>query len=419
MDDAGAAKYAEQQEQLARQLEDGHAAEIQIQAPKDPEVKPEVYRDVEPLIFRGFLTIAAEINGVRFVFKSLNQHEMDLLRWMHPEGKATADFWNQFLAYGVFMIDGVNILPERDRWIPKIADMFNSFQVQVRNRIVWRMSEINRRASNAVSLTECYAMERYSRYRWYQLQGMDMTATAVSGVSGTDRLGLNWAQLVWRALNRIEDLNDLQEQEWEHAKFVGSCMAGKGISKVYQQDNDRRRKAKEEQLARKDKLLRQVLLGEKLADDGSAGGAVMVAARTVEELASQLERDLRGEKDWHDLVVDEHERRIREGYNHRRRQLEEMARSREEEFGGKTLFGGTDMRGLTPAQVHDHLLRRREQDAQNRTAEAWPELHDEKLRGVMDRYVAEEPTIEIKPTDRDTSTALPVIPRPRGTPFRR
>lgn len=419
MNEEEAAKYAEEQDRLARQLEDG-PADIRIQAPKDPEVDPKNYKDVEPLLFRGFLTKSAKINDTQFVFKSLNQHEMDMIRWMHPEDHATSAFWNLFLAYGVFMIDGANVLTDRDRWIPRIAETFNNIQPVVRNKIIWNIGEINRRASNAVALTECYATERYSRYRWYQLQGMDMTATAVTGIAGTERLGMNWAQLTWRALNRIEDINDLQEQEWEHAKFVGSCSAGKGISKVYQQDNERRRKFKEEQLARKDQILREVLLGEKRVEGMKADGAVMITARTVDDLVSQLERDLRGEKDWHDLVVEEHERKIRDGYNYRRRQLEEMARSREEEFGGKSLFGGTDMRGYSPAQIHELLLRRRESEAQNRTAEAWPELHDEKLRSVIDRYVADDPVVNVKPTNRDPSTALPVmVPSNRGTPFKR
>jgi hypothetical protein len=423
VDEDKSAKYAEEQDNLARRLEEGGAEDIQIRAPKDPEVRPEVYKDVEPLLFRGFLTISAQINEINFVFKSLNQHEMDLLRFMMPDNKASAssDFWNLFLAHGVFMVNGVNVLPERERHIQKIAGTFRDMPVAVRNKIVWHLGEINRRASNAVILTECYATERYSRYKWYQLQGLDMTTTAVSGIQGTDRLGLNWAQLIWRALNKIEDINDLQEQSWEHAKFVGSCSAGKGISKVYQQDNDRRTKAKAEQFARKDKLLRQVLSGEKSDERVEQGGAVMVTARTVEDLAAQLEADLRGEKDWHDQVVDAYQKKANDAYKQRRQQLEDMAKSREQEFGGKALFGGTEMKGFTPAEVHERLLRQRQIEAQGAAAQmVWPEMYDEKLQNVMGRYESEQEGAKVTPTDRDTSDVMPLpsIVR-RGTPFKR
>jgi hypothetical protein len=418
---ADSTSYAEQQDALAQQLEEG--GDIRIEAPHEPEVKPEVYKDVEPLLFRGFLTVSATINGVQFVFKSLNQHEMALLRFMHPDGKATARFWNLFLAYGVFMVDGINVLPDREKHVPKIADMFGELQPAVKNRIIWHISEVNRRASNAVALTECYATERYSRYRWYQLQSLDMTTTAITGIAGTDRLGLNWGQLVWRALNKIEDLNDLQEQTWEHAKFIGSCMAGKGISKVYAQDTERRNKAKAETTARKDKILRQVLLGENPEEaEAKARGAVLVTARTVEELASQLERDLSGKKDWHDLVVDQFSKAKAAEAKARHEELESMARQREREFGGKTLFGGTDMTGLTPAQVHDRLLHRRQLEAENASATPrFPEMHDEKLGRYLERFSSDvDPNAPVTTTDRDTSTALPIVaPTDTGKPFGR
>lgn len=386
--------YAEDQESLASQLEEG----VKIEAPKEPEVHPDLYKDVEQMIFRGFITVAATVNDVTFVFKSLNQHEMDLLRFMCPDLKETSKFWSLFLAYGIFMIDGINILPERERWIPKIAEKFEEFQLPVRAKIVRHLSEINRRASNAVMLTECYVTEKYSRYRWYQLQGQDMTSTSVTGIPGTSSLGMNWAQLVWRALNQIEDIRDKNEHAWENAKFIGGCMAGKGISKVYQQDATRKNKEKEAQIARKDRLLRKVVLGEKIEGDLEGSGHLKIVAKTTEELAQQLERDLRGEKDWHDLVVEDYEARARAAEEERRKDLAEMARIRDEEFGGKSLLGASDMRGLTPDEVHRRIMSR---------------------RNPVERLTQEEPQ-PIGQTDRDPSMAYP-LPNVRrsGTPFKR
>ena len=44
--------------------------QINIPPPKEPEVNPEVYRDVTPLIERGFITQAADINGALFVLRA-------------------------------------------------------------------------------------------------------------------------------------------------------------------------------------------------------------------------------------------------------------------------------------------------------------------------------------------------------------
>src|SRR5271165_4980092 len=127
-----ASSYEEQQAELQK-MEDGGG--IRIQAPKEPEVNPEVYKDVEPLLYRGFLTQSFTMNDVDFVLKNLNHHEFELLRLstnFDPKQTIKQKFWNRFLAYGVFMVDGVNILPDRDHWIPKIAKMFEDLPNSVR-----------------------------------------------------------------------------------------------------------------------------------------------------------------------------------------------------------------------------------------------------------------------------------------------
>lgn len=416
-----AASYEAQQAELQR-MEEGEG--VRIQPPKEPEVNPEVYKDVEPMLFRGFLTQAIEMNGVNFVFKTLNHHEFDLIRLstaFEASKPIQQKFWNRFLAFGVFMVDGINILPDRDHWIPKIAKMFGELPGPVRNRIVRYQSELNRRAANAITITECYATERFSRYRWLQVHGIDMTATALTGISGTDRLGMNWAQLMWRALNRIEDQRQGIEHEWDNAKFIGSCSAGKGIQKVYNQDTTRRQKEREELMARKDMLLRHVILGEPLVEQAQTSGAVWVTAKTVEELTKQLEADLRGEKDWHDAVVDQYESRIRDGYSDRMGQLAELDRVREEEFAGKRLVGGTESGGLSPLEVRERITRQRQYEAQaDRQRMVFPEMEDEKLKGALDKYIGQNAD-SIGTTDKDPSDAvpLPVLTRNRGTPFRR
>jgi len=197
---------------------------------------------------------------------------------------------------------------------------------------------------------------------------------------------MNWAQLSWRALNHFEDIKENLEHHWDHAKFIGSCSAGKGISKIYNQDTQRRRQEREEIVSRKDELLRHVLLGEPMRPKLLKDGAVWVAARSTEELINQLDKDLRGEKDWHDLIVEQSEAKIRKGYEDRASELEDLARAREAEFDGKTLVGGTDMSGLTPVEVRERMVRQRHSEAQaDASRVVVPELHDEQYERRMAR----------------------------------
>jgi hypothetical protein len=392
------AEAAQRYEQEQSRLRDHHGDEedLHIEAPKAPEINPEIIKDVEPLLFRGFLHVPAEINGVMFVFKSLNQHEFELLNLTvdSNDHRGVRRYYNQFMAYGVLMIDGVNILPERDQWVPEIAKTFGELDESARRKLIRYMSEVNRRASRATILAEVYCMEGQSRLRWSQYQKMDLTSPAVTGFAGTQNLGLNWAQLTWRAVNYYEDTRETTEREWENAKFIAGAFAGaKGLSSVNSQDKQRREKDSNDRVARRDKILRAIVLGESYDGDGEAKkGAPVKVARTVEELADQLEKDLRGEQDWHDKVVEEHERRSREEYDGRQRQLVEFREAHIEKYGDKAVVGGVDvLEGLTREEVQERITKRQADTARRLASQrAFPEAHDPKLDQFRQKWASAE-----------------------------
>jgi hypothetical protein len=406
--------YEEDQAKLKRELEG--APEDPDDAsfiPPEPEVNPEVYKDVEPLLFRGFLYQAAEINGVPFVFKSLNQHEFDALNLGGvPSGnhKLVQRYYDRFLSYGVFKIDDQNVLVDREESLPELVDFFKSLSGEAKQKVVRYLSELNRRASRAVLLSEVFAMESTSRHRWSQYQGMDLTSPAVTGIRGTEYLGLNWGQLAWRAFNYFEDMKVQMEVDWENTKFVASSMAGKGMNKIHSQDKTRRKSEMMERRERKDKILRLAVLGEPF-EDSKKDSAQLKVARTVEELTDQLERDLKGEKDWHDMVIADHERRLKEEYEAKSQRLKDLAAAHLAEYGESRLAGSTDRQGLSKAQVEERVQRRRQLMAQ-RLAQGivYPELQDPKMANHIEKWQSAVPLIR---TSRDPSTATPAVTRSR------
>lgn len=419
MSDSGQS-YDEEQAALQKELEGGDEPNFTVPQ-AFPEVNPEVYKDVEQILFRGFIHQSAVLNDVLFVFKSINHHEYEMISLATGgEGSAKVkDYYDLFLSYGVLMVDGQNILTDRPKHLPDLKEFFDGLPKTARQKVIRYLSEINRRSFKATILTEAFVMESTSRLRWAQLHGSTLSSTAVTGISGTDGLGLNWAQLTWNALNYYEDLKVRSESDWENAKFVASSMAGKGMSKVHSADRTRRQKEREEQIARRDRLLRHVLVGASLEGPAGDGTVVKQVASTVQELGEQLKKDLKGEKDWHDHIIEAHERRVREGYEQKAQQLQAVVEQRREEFGGRNILGATDFGGVNLRDVQDRILRRRQIAAQNQASQiVYPELYDEKHEEFMEKWNLPRATT-VKPTDRDTSGALPLPPtRPAGTPWK-
>jgi bacterioferritin (cytochrome b1) len=407
----------------AQQLRDLQE-QIRIEPPREPEVDPAIYRDVESLIYRGFLVLPAEINGVQFLFKSMNHHEFEYLQWV-TGGRTGERYYNTFLAFCVFMIDGSNVLPERDRFVSDFEAAFASFTTQARSKMIRHLSEINRRAANAVTMTEAYQMERISRFRWAQYRGLELMSTSCTGVDGSNKLGMNYAQLVWRALNHYDDLRDTTEREWENAKFIGSCFAGKEIRKIYSQDKDRRHKEAEERIQRKDQVIRQVLTGEDPKNQTN-GQVRMVVARSVEELAQQLERDLRGERDWHDEVVAREEEALRQQVLSRREQLREIQEKKEKDGVPLAQAHSDISKGFTAEEVKERITRGRQLEYQKVAGRVLhPEMQDERIHSFIQRHLLPDEetsaeTLAKRGPDQDLTNVQPIVPpRPPGTPFRR
>lgn len=390
--------------------------EVTIDPPKRTaaDVNPELFRDVEPMLFRGFVYTPAVINDVVFVFKSLNHHEFERIGFhsgTRGSGHAvTQRHYSLFLAYGVYMVDGVNVLVSRDEWLTELATFFAELNEVARRKVIYELSEINRRAAQAVILTEAFAMEIMSRLRWAQVRGLDLTSIGISGIEGTQQLGMNWAQLTWRALNYYEDLKEVAEREWENAKFVASSMAGKGMSKVHAQDKRRREEELEARIDRRDRILRLALLGEAAEKEGP--GYTMQVARTVEELADQLERDLRGERDWHDEVVAAHEARVRQERDTRIERLRQLQADYEDRYGDAPILGGTDMSGLSPTEVKERITRRRQLMAQRLASRQvrpeFAELQDPRMHRFMEKWHGN--------TDQK-DLGVHLADRPRGLPI--
>lgn len=412
------AQYEADQQRLREQAGlDDDGLDVNPEDFQAPEVNPEIYKDVEPILFRGFLTTPATVNGVTFVFKSLNHHEFERLSLSFDVGRHNAAslqrYYATFLAYGVALVDGVNVLKNRDEAIGELADFFGSLPKEPQQRAIRYMSEVNRRANRAIILVEPFAIENRSRLRWVQVKDLDLTSTAVTGFEGTHSLGLNWGQLTWRAINQFEDLRENAEREWENAKFVASAMAGKGMQRIYNADKRRRQETRREQFERREKVIRYALLNEPIETQQPMGHVKV--ARSVAELTDQLERDLKGEKDWHDRVIDDHNARLRAELQQRKRAAAEARAAHLREYGDRPIIASTDVTGLSRADVQKRVRERQAQIAESLATQAkYPELTDPKYGQFSEKWL-EQPIV------RNAPSVMPATTRSRqpATPFRR
>jgi hypothetical protein len=292
------------------------------------QVDESVWQELEQFIYTGFLFSPAVVQQQSFVFKTLNPYELRNIQFMRPSGdsllQSSAIFRSAFIAYSVFMVDGNNALFERARNISRLIRAITKLPSKIQDSVIENLAALNERAALLLPLVEAYAHENRSRYRWLQVKGQPIHSTISTGVAGTDELGMNLCQQTWVALNHIIDRQDDVERDWQNAKFIGSCFAGKGVRAIEEKDRGRREKERVDREDLKMKVLYAYLnrkIGKEVTDeepmpvqlpDGRSAHVVKrFKAETAEELAQQLSAALSGDVDYHDMVIEAKLKQVR------------------------------------------------------------------------------------------------------------
>ena len=297
----------------------GPQRRIRIKVPENyREINEEVWKDLEEYLFVGFLSSPSQFLGQDFVFKTLNHQEIRNiwhLRRVSKQPNQEKAFRSSFIAHSLFVAMGRNVLYNRADHIDKLIEMILSVPNAYQEKILENLNHLNKRASRLYSLVEVYAHESRSRYRWLYLKKLSLHSTEATGIPGTAELGMNYCQQTWVAMNEVLDRKEDVEVSWNHAKFIGSCFAGKGMISVDEQDKARRNREKQEIEEHKVKTLREYLYAIEGKEIETNEGTVSLPdgrrasvdgrfkAESVEDLADQLSSALSGEKDWHDAVV--------------------------------------------------------------------------------------------------------------------
>jgi hypothetical protein len=285
-----------------------------------------VWEELERYLFEGFLVSSAHILGHTYVFKTLNHIELRNMEFLKPMKSSPPQiretFRAAFIAHSVFMIDGMNALYERPKHINRLIKVMSKVDAAIQEKIVKNLAAINERASRLYPLVEVYVHENRSRFKWLALQRVSVHSPMATGIPGTDEIGMNHCQQTWTALNRMIDRREEMEKDWTNAKFIGSCFAGKGVRQIDERDKARHETERTEREDLKIKVLYRYLNRNagpedepeqtvNLPDGRQATVVKRFQAISAEELAVQLEAALAGEKDYHDLAVENKERQLR------------------------------------------------------------------------------------------------------------
>ena len=286
-----------------------------------------LYADVERLIEEGFLTHNVVLDGVVVTFRSLTSSDYaDLLNATYPE-MALVYFHQQLVTKAVYKVMGLPVAGHEENfwikrlWVEKLPIPFLRVFMSV-------VEGLNLRAERAANRTEAYCYEPYSRQLWLMVRS--------SAPYGRTEMGL--VRRLWVAHNLHEDERKADARQWDHTRAVVATQAHKYAKKLAEHDRnwDEREKSRRRRII--EDAVNYIIQGPKEEQEEvyiTIGGKSYLApkmreATTLEDLGDELDRWIAGEKDYHDVVVEEYERKVRAQFEGQRAAREAKRQQAEE-----------------------------------------------------------------------------------------
>ena len=310
------------------------------------------YRDLEHLLFRGFIPYKISVHGVNIVLKTVNEHEYERVKLMsgfEKDPRYLFLFNLNYLFYSMYMIDGVNILKNREDSYPEFAYILKQLPSVFFKSLSDILEDLVKKQNNCSLLVEQYSLENDSRYNWESKKNYLLNNPSQTTIEGSELLGMNQFQKYWSVLNIREDKKEAYEQQYSLFKFLASFTDSKSVKKIEAADKVR----KEEEEKRRERL-RVIGTEEELK-------YLSGPTDTREGIVKELEKQMKGEKDEHDIFIEEYEKKIRKDMLKRMSdmtKLKEMRRQQLDEMGD-------EVRTISKEEMEERIKKIKERKEKN------------------------------------------------------
>lgn len=277
------------------------------------------FADLKQLLFKCFIELKAEYLGyLPISFKSLNDNEIHRIKTLagnieNPKYQKRLKLY--YFLFSLYSVDNVNLLEYRDAYMNNVLPFIESIHPKIFNLIMNELFKLGSRVVEAIKLVERYTFEPDSKWLWYSLKNSSLTSPEVTGINGTEKLGYNICQLLWIYFNQKEDEKQDFEKMWSCAKLIASVINPKVVQKL----NSHEENKKIEEKNRREKIV----LGETYKPK--------FKIQSREELVEELEKQMLGEKDEHDLYIENHMKKVKyESYKNQEKVIEKQKELKEQ-----------------------------------------------------------------------------------------
>lgn len=287
------------------------------------------YKDIRDILEAGFLTHNLFVRGVPLTLRSLFPQEAKEIL-LQSYGQTLQVYKDYVVARSLYMVHGIVLSEEHVS--SEFFELVQELPLLIRHRLYCEVQGLMVRYSKCFSLVEGFSFESESRTMWFTL-GKNVSTNIFGHINGI--------QGIWQLYNIYEDMKESYEVEWNNTKFLGSAFSPKGLKKIYEKDKQQKRSEK----SKREQTIRTCIakyMGTYVEENEEGDTTpLMVSAKTEEELMEEYHRWVRGEKDRHDLIVDEYKAKIKNKMSEQKEEQQERMEALKDVTEQRGIFSAT------------------------------------------------------------------------------
>lgn len=299
------------------------------------------YPIVEKIITQGFLTAEIRIDGSYVVMKNMTDKESSMLGMYRDVKDPIADMSCK-LAFCTFSIDGESMLDIRSEAIPALMNMYRRSSVSFISSLNTAVKFISEHYYDVLNFLEGYCYTDKSRYLWrvYKEDGL-------LNFPGARVAGLNAVQENWAIVNRQLDEEQEYSKQFNLFLMVASSLNYKG-ARIISRNHDKQK----QDLDSLREEIKKWGYDRRRREEEKKAAEWTTPIRSREDIVRELYRQMRGDKDKHDLFIDKWMKRQHDRAQEMKRRAEERARSfREGMKIDPASLDEEDSRQATPEEI--------------------------------------------------------------------
>lgn len=288
------------------------------------------YRILLRVTEKGFDTVGFSYRGISLVIKTITPHELDMVRY-HTSGTDLFSFRMYRMAYATFIFNGELVLDNRQLNLQKLVNFYGRLPLEVFYQLEEAALRLQNRYKRYCSLVEGFSYSQPARLLWRTRKGSPLLSTEVTNIPGTSLVGIPECVSVWELINMSLDQEIDNDRMLSNALFLTSATNPKGSMKIGSSI-----KGEKELISKNRNML--IEYGSEAHKHVCSKSSVDKKDRwtakldTAKDIMDELERQMHGVQDKHDLFIEGYREKLRNKLKEReeseKKRLDEVRRQR-------------------------------------------------------------------------------------------